>query len=49
MPTVRRSLSEILKSKPRADLERIRKTTDEEIDAMIAADPDTAPDMSRRD
>jgi putative transcriptional regulator len=49
MPTVRRSLSEILKSKPRADLERIRKTTDEEIDAMIAADPDSAPDMSRRD
>jgi putative transcriptional regulator len=50
MPTVRRSLSEILKSKPRADHERIRKTTtDEEIDAMIAADPDTAPDMSRRD
>ena len=49
MPTVRRSLSEILKSKPRADLERIRKTTDEEIDAMIAADPDTAADMSRRD
>ena len=28
---------------------RIRKTTDEEIDAVIAADPDTAPDMSRRD
>jgi putative transcriptional regulator len=50
MPTVRRSLSEILKSKPRADHERIRKTTtDEEIDAMIAADPDTASDMSRRD
>jgi putative transcriptional regulator len=49
MPTVRRSLSEIVKSKPRADLARIRKTTDEEIDAMIAADADTAPDMSRRD
>jgi putative transcriptional regulator len=49
VPTVRRSLSEIPKSKPRADLERIRKITDEEIDAMIAADPDTAPDMSRRD
>ena len=37
MPTVRRSLSEILKSRPRADVARIRKTTDEEIDAMIAA------------
>ena len=49
MPTVRRSLSEILKSRPRADVARIRKTTDEEIDAMIAADADTAPDMSRRD
>jgi putative transcriptional regulator len=49
MPSVRRSLSEIIKSKPRANLERIRKTTDEEIDAMIAADADTAPDMSRRD
>jgi putative transcriptional regulator len=49
MPTVRRSLNEILKSRPRARLARIRKTTDEEIDAMIAADSDTAPDMSRRD
>jgi putative transcriptional regulator len=49
MPTVKRSLSEVLKSRPRADLARIRKTTDEEIDAMIAAEPDTAPDMSRRD
>jgi putative transcriptional regulator len=49
MPTVRRSLSEIVKSRPRADLARIRKTTDEEIDAMIAADADMAPDMSRRD
>jgi putative transcriptional regulator len=49
MPTVRRSLSEILKSRPRTDVARIRKTTDEEIDAMIAADADTAPDMSRRD
>jgi putative transcriptional regulator len=49
MPTVRRSLNEILKSRPRGRLARIRKTTDEEIDAMIEADPDTAPDMSRRD
>lgn len=49
MPTVRRSLSEILKFRPRADLTRIRKTTDKEVDAMIAGDPDTAPDMSGRD
>jgi putative transcriptional regulator len=49
MPTVRRSLNEILKSRPRARLARIRKTTDAEIDVMIAADPDAAPDMSRRD
>jgi putative transcriptional regulator len=49
MPTVRRSLNEILKSRPRGRLAFIRKTTDEEIDAMIEADPYTAPDMSRRD
>jgi putative transcriptional regulator len=49
MPTVRRSLNEILKSRARANLTRIRETTDEEVDAMIAADPDTGPDMSRRD
>ncbi|MGO9451949.1 MAG: hypothetical protein ACLQDV_13060 [Candidatus Binataceae bacterium] len=48
MPIVKRSMSEILKSKPRADLKRIRQTTDAEIDAMIASDPDTAPDMSKR-
>lgn len=47
MYTVRRSLNKIAKSKPRADLQRIRKTTDAEIDRMIAADPDTAPDMSK--
>lgn len=47
MPTVRRSLTEIIKSKPRADLKRIRKTTDAEIDRMIASDLDTAPDMSK--
>ena len=46
MPIIRKTLDEIIKSKPKADWERIRNTTDEEIDAMIAADPDTAPDMS---
>ncbi len=47
MPIVRRSLSEIVKSKPRADLKRIRRTTDAEIDRMIAANADTAPDMAK--
>lgn len=47
MPTVRRSLSEILKSKPRADLAKIRRTTDAALDRTIAADPDSAPDMSK--
>jgi putative transcriptional regulator len=46
MPIVRRSLDEIIKSKPEADRKRIRNTTDDEIDAMIGTDPDTAPDMS---
>jgi putative transcriptional regulator len=49
MAIVRRTLGEIIKSKPQADWERIRNTTDEEIDAMIASDPDTAPDMSDLD
>ncbi|MGH6914049.1 MAG: helix-turn-helix domain-containing protein [Geminicoccales bacterium] len=31
------------------DEERLRRTTDEDIDRMIAEDPDTAPDMSGRD
>jgi len=30
----------------RVDWERVRNTSDEEIGAMIASDPDTAPDMS---
>lgn len=47
MPTVRRSLSEILKSKPRADLAKIRGATDRDLEQMIAEDPDTAPDMSK--
>jgi len=49
MPIVRRTLGEIIRSKPEADWDRIRNTTDEEIDAMIASDPDTAPDMSNLD
>jgi len=46
MPIVRRTLGEIIRSKPEADWDRIRNTTDEEIDAMIASDPDTAPEMT---
>lgn len=47
MSIVRRSRSEIMKrGGGRVDWERVRNTTDEEIDAMIASDPDTAPDMS---
>ena len=37
------------RSRPRAgrvDMARVLSTTDEEIDAQIAADPDLAPDMS---
>ncbi len=48
MPIVRRSLSEMMRSKPRADLKRIRGFSDADIDAMIATDPDIAPDMSQR-
>jgi len=47
MPTVRRSLNEILKSKPHADLAKIRATTDKDIARMIAQDPETAWDMSK--
>ncbi len=47
MSIVRRSRSEIMKrGGGQVDWERVRNTTDEEIDAMIASDPDTAPDMS---
>jgi putative transcriptional regulator len=47
MPTTRRSLNELLKSKPRADLNRIRRFSDKDIDAMIASDQDTSLDMSK--
>ena len=47
MSIARRSRSEITKrGGGQVDWERVRDTTDEEIDAMIASDPDTAPDMS---
>jgi putative transcriptional regulator len=47
MPIVRRSLREILESKPNVDWEKVRNTTDEDIDRQIAEDPDTAPDLSK--
>jgi putative transcriptional regulator len=43
MPIVRRSLREILKSKPDVDWEKIRNTTEEDIERMRIED-DVAPD-----
>ena len=48
MTTARRTLSDIKHSGGgRVDWERLDKTTDDDIDRMIAQDPDTAPDLSR--
>jgi putative transcriptional regulator len=46
MPIVRRSVKEIRKHAGRVDWQRVRQTTDREIAAQIATDPDTAPDMA---
>lgn len=46
MPIVRRSVKEIRKHAGRVDWKRVRRTTDREIAAQIAADPDIAPDMA---
>lgn len=46
MPIVRRSAAEIRKHRGRIDTKRVRATTDEEIAAQIAADPDTAPPLN---
>jgi uncharacterized protein (DUF4415 family) len=43
MPIVRRSAAEIRKHKGRIDRTRVHATTDREIAAQIASDPDTAP------
>jgi uncharacterized protein (DUF4415 family) len=43
MPIVRRSAAEIRKHKGRVNWARVRGTTDHEIAAQIASDPDTAP------
>ncbi|MBV8450714.1 MAG: helix-turn-helix domain-containing protein [Deltaproteobacteria bacterium] len=49
MTIVRRTRSEIRKrGGGRIDWERVRHTTDEDIDKMSASDPDTAPDMSKK-
>lgn len=49
MTIVRRTRSEIRKcGGGRIDRERVRRTTDRDIDKMIASDPDTAPDMSKK-
>jgi putative transcriptional regulator len=47
MPIVRRSVKEIRKRAGRVDWQRVRRTTDREIVAQIATDPDTAPDMAK--
>jgi putative transcriptional regulator len=48
MTIVRRTRSEIRKrGGGRVDWERVRKTSDDDIERMIASDPDTAPDMSK--
>jgi putative transcriptional regulator len=44
MPTVRRTRADVDLSK--VDWARITRTTDADIDAQIAADPDTAPEFT---
>ena len=47
MPIVRRSAKQIReRGGGRVDWKRVRATTDREIAAQIASDPDTAPDMA---
>lgn len=48
MSIVRRSVSEIRKKgRGRVDWKRVRATTEREIVAQTASDPDTAPDLSQ--
>lgn len=49
MPIVRRTRAEIDLSKVKVDWAKVRATTDEEIEAQIAADPDTAPAWTDED
>jgi len=46
MAVVRKSLSEIVAAEPRRDPSRLASTSDEEIREQIAADPDTAPELT---
>ncbi len=47
MSIVRRTRAEIIRSGGgQVDWEKIRNTTDEDIDRQIAEDPDTAPDIT---
>ena len=49
MTTIRRSLAEIRKrGGGKIDWARVDATTDEDIQKMIEADPDTAPDLSAK-
>ena len=47
MPIIRRSAAEIHKHRGRIDRRRVRATTDREIVAQIACDPDSAPILDR--
>src|ERR1700731_2693730 len=48
MTTVRRTRTEIRRRGGQVDWARVKSTTDEDIDRMIAADGETAPDMAPR-
>lgn len=46
MATVRKTLNEIMATEPALDPARLASTSDEEIRRQIAADPDTAPELT---
>lgn len=46
MAIVRKSLNDIMQSKPDRDRSRIAATSDEDIAQQIAEDPDTAPELT---
>ena len=48
MSTVRRTTVEINPAESKVNWKKIRRTSDAEIDARIAADPDTSPVWTRR-
>jgi putative transcriptional regulator len=49
MAIVRKSLSELKASKPKADWKKVRATTDADIARQIAEDSDTAPEVTLDD